>query len=175
MSDRFLPLLMAIELLLKSDLIIGKIPVMRTLKNLKLARRAISPVIATVILVSTAVVISAAMSGFAGSLFSTYSQSPQIKIRDSIFSSSAGTVTVNFVNSGSIPDNLLSVSFPFGATTLTASGTNLSPNPAIIQPNTTTQVVATLTGTMPNPGQHITLTAVTTAGQSYTFTAIVGS
>ena len=144
-------------------------------KTTRRSRRAISPVIATVILVATAVVMSAAMAGFASSLFSTYSQTAQVRIRDTVFSSAGKTVTVNLINSGSVPETLLSVSCPFGATTLSASGANLSPNPAVVQPNTTTQVVATFSGTMPVPGQQVTLTAVTSGGQSYTFIAVVTS
>jgi flagellin-like protein len=52
-------------------------------------RKAISPVIATVILVAVAVVIAAAMAGFAGSLFGTYSQNAQIKISSATFPAAA--------------------------------------------------------------------------------------
>jgi len=142
-------------------------------KDMKRSRKGISPVIATVILVATAVVISAAMAGFAGSLFGSYSQSSQIKFRDATFSNSAKTVTMNFINSGPEPTSLASVSCPFGATTLSASGANLSPNPATLQPNTTTQVVATFSGVMPSPGQQITLTGLTSSGESFTFSVVV--
>ena len=136
-------------------------------------RKAISPVIATVILVAVAVVIAAAMAGFAGSLFGGYSQTAQIRIRDATFSSGGSTVTINLVNSGSAPETLLSVSCPVGATTLTASGAGLNPSPAVLQPNTTTQVVATFTGTMPSAGQQVTITATTSGGQTYTFSTVV--
>jgi flagellin-like protein len=139
----------------------------------KRSRRAISPVIATVILVALSVVIAASLSGFAGSLFGTYSQSPQIKIRDATFSNSGSTVTINFVNAGSAADTVIAVSCPFGGTTLTANGDNLSPSPATIQPNTTTQVVATFSGAMPMVGQQVTLTALTSDGSTQTFSVIV--
>lgn len=171
--------LMALEFLLKPfDKITEMFRLSRTTgvaRNSQKKRRAISPVIATVILVSTAVVISAAMAGFAGSLFSTYSQTSQVKIRDATFSNSAQTVTINFVNAGSASDILTSVSIPFGSTILTATGVDLSPNPAVIQPNTTTPVTATFTGTMPAIGQHITMTAVTAGGGTYTLSVIVGN
>jgi flagellin-like protein len=166
---------MVIELILTAILIVAKMSsTTRYLKNAnKRSRKAISPVIATVILVAVAVVIAAAMAGFAGSLFGSYSQNSQIKIRDATFSSGAKTVTINFVNSGSAPESLLKVLVPFGTTTLNANGTSLAPNPATLQPNTTTQVVATFTGTMPTAGQQITLTAVTSGGQQYTFNTVV--
>ena len=167
-------MLMAFELLLNSIPISGAMHRLTRYSKRRNTRRAISPVIATVILVSTAVVISAAMAGFAGSLFGTYSQSSQIRIRDATFSNSASTVTINFVNSGPSADNLQSVSVPFGATTLTATGTNLSPNPAVLLPNSNSQIVASFSGTMPDVGQRITMTASTTSGQAYTFSVIVG-
>ena len=145
----------------------------RCQRDKKRSRKAISPVIATVILVATAVVISAAMTRFAGSLFGSYSQSSQIRIRDATFSNSAKTVTMNFINSGPEPTSLVSVSCPFGATTLSANGASLSPNPATLQPNTPSQVVATFAGAMPMIGQQVTLTALTASGESFTFTVIV--
>jgi len=167
---------MVIELILTTILTVAKMSSTRYLKNAnKRSRKAISPVIATVILVAVAVVIAAAMAGFAGSLFGSYSQNSQIKIRDATFSSAAKTVTINFVNSGSAPESLLKVLVPFGTSTLNANGTSLAPNPATLQPNTTTQVVATFTGTMPSAGQQITLTAVTSGGQQYTFNVIMSS
>jgi flagellin-like protein len=44
-------------------------------------RKGISPVIATVMLVAVAVVIAAALAGFSGSLFGSYSSGPQVKIQ----------------------------------------------------------------------------------------------
>jgi hypothetical protein len=126
-------------------------------------------------LVAVAVVIAAAMAGFAGSLFTTYSQNAQIKISSATFSNSGKTVTLNFINSGSSPDQLLTVSCPFGATTLSASGANLNPNPATLRPNTTTQVVATFSGAMPGVGQAVTITAVTAAGSSYPISVTVSA
>ena len=168
---------MVIELILTAVIIVAKMSsTTRYLKHANKSRkRAISPVIATVILVAVAVVIAAAMAGFAGSLFGTYSQNSQIKIRDATFSNAGKTVTMNLVNSGSAPESLTSVSVPFGAVTLTASGAGLNPNPAVLQPNTTTQVVATFVGAMPAVGQQITLTAVTSGGQTYTFSVVVSA
>ena len=149
--------------------------VARCTNNRRGSKKGISPVIATVILVAVAVVIAGAMSSFSASLFGSYSQNSQIKIRDATFSSAAKTVTINFVNSGSAPESLLKVLVPFGTSTLNANGTSLAPNPATLQPNTTTQVVATFTGVMPSAGQQITLTAVTSGGQQYTFNTLVTS
>jgi flagellin-like protein len=137
-------------------------------------RKAISPVIATVILVAVAVVIAAAMAGFAGSLFGTYSQTSQIKIRDATFSNANKQITMDLVNSGSSPESLNTVSVPVGAVTLTATGAAIAPS--TLQPNTTTTVVATLSGgAMPAIGQQVTFTAVTSGGQSYTFSVVVSA
>ena len=130
--------------------------------------RAVSPVIATVILVATSVVVAIALASYSGSLFKVYTQTPQVKIVNATFSSSAKTVTIYFSNTGSLGDTLNSVSVPVGATTLTASGSGLNPNPASLQPNSTTKIVATFVGTMPAVGLQVALTTATAAGQQFT-------
>ena len=143
----------------------------RHLKNANKSRKAISPVIATVILVAVAVVIAAAMAGFAGSLFGGYSQTAQIKIRDASFSNSNKTLTMHLINSGSTSETLNGVTVTVGGTTLPiASGL-----PATLQPNTTTTVSVVFTGAMPAVGQQITFTATTSGGQTYTFSTLVVS
>src|SRR3954453_6906754 len=66
----------------------------------------ISPVVATVILVAVAVVIAAALAGFAGSLFGSYSQGPQIKVRSLTIDSTANTGTVTLANAGNQGDSI---------------------------------------------------------------------
>lgn len=74
------------------------------------AKKGISPVIATVILVAVAVVIAAALAGFSSSLFGTYSSAGAAVTVRSITMDVDGEGTVELVNSGNIADELVSIS-----------------------------------------------------------------
>lgn len=74
------------------------------------AKKGISPVIATVILVAVAVVIAAALAGFSSSLFGTYSSAGAAVTVRSITMDVDGAGTVELVNSGNIADELVSIS-----------------------------------------------------------------
>ena len=81
------------------------------------AKKGISPVIATVILVAVAVVIAAALAGFASSLFGSYSSTGSaVTIQQaSVFADGSGQLSVH--NSGNTSDEILSVAidtFPAG-------------------------------------------------------------
>ena len=74
------------------------------------AKKGISPVVATVILVAVAVVIAAALAGFSGSLFSSYSNGPQIKIQSMTVSATGPAVSeLVMSNAGSAADTVLKV------------------------------------------------------------------
>ena len=76
------------------------------------ARKGISPVIATVILVAVAVVIAAALAGFSSSLFGTYSsQGAAVNVK-SIEVHADGSFTLDMVNNGNTRDEVVSVSVP---------------------------------------------------------------
>lgn len=71
-------------------------------------RKGISPVIATVMLVAVAVVIAAALAGFSGSLFGSYSSGPQVKIQ-SISLDTLGAGTIVMSNNGNSDDSVVKV------------------------------------------------------------------
>ena len=94
-------------------------------------KKGISPVIATVILVAVAVVIAAALAGFASSLFGTYSSAGAAVTVKSITMDVTGTGTVELVNSGNVADELVSVSivgFTPVAPTNVADDFSVAPN-----------------------------------------------
>lgn len=98
------------------------------------AKKGISPVIATVILVAVAVVIAAALAGFASSLFGSYSSTGSaVTIQQaSVFDDGTGILSVH--NSGNTSDEILSVAidtYPAVVPAFTA------PNDGIIEPNAT--------------------------------------
>jgi flagellin-like protein len=98
------------------------------------AKKGISPVIATVILVAVAVVIAAALAGFSSSLFGTYSSAGAAVTVSSITMDTTGDGNVVLVNSGNVADTLTSVSIvgfdPDGSPDLVLStSTTLSVSP----------------------------------------------
>ena len=73
-------------------------------------KKGISPVIATVILVAVAVVIAAALAGFASSLFGTYSSAGAAVTVSSVEISAADdTAFITLENNGNTSDELVSV------------------------------------------------------------------
>ncbi|MGH9876223.1 MAG: archaellin/type IV pilin N-terminal domain-containing protein [Nitrososphaerales archaeon] len=83
---------------------------LKTFKNkTSKARKAISPVIATVILVAVAVVIAAALAGFSSSLFGSYSSAGAAVTVKSLTVLHTGSGSVTLVNSGNIADELVSM------------------------------------------------------------------
>jgi flagellin-like protein len=73
------------------------------------AKKGISPVIATVILVAVAVVIAAALAGFSSSLFGTYSSAGAAVTVKSVTVDTTGAGQVELINSGNIADELVSM------------------------------------------------------------------
>jgi len=100
---------MDIMLLLVQIILFGKMSNRYLIKKNK-AKKGISPVIATVILVAVAVVIAAALAGFSSSLFGTYSSAGASVTVKSITMDDVGHGTVVLVNSGNVADELVSVS-----------------------------------------------------------------
>lgn len=137
-------------------------------KNNK-ARKGISPVIATVILVAVAVVIAAALAGFSGSLFSSYSQGPQVKVTAMTLAAD-GAGSIDFSNTGSTADTVSSVAITNHGTVLPAG---MVPTPAVINANANS-VTVTLDGfTTLTAGQQVTATITMQSGASITHSVTV--
>lgn len=114
-----------------------------TRKQFNRAKKGISPVVATVILVAVAVVIAAALAGFSSSLFGTYSSTGAVSIRTMDLTVTTAPDTVDgqmtIVNKGGAADSVLSVAIrpnllatpAPGTTTIVdfAVGTNLAGGP----------------------------------------------
>lgn len=77
--------------------------------NNRRAKKGISPVIATVILVAVSVVIAAALAGFSSSLFGTYSSAGAAVTIKSLTVDANGAGTIELINSGNIADELVSM------------------------------------------------------------------
>ncbi|WP_415281153.1 archaellin/type IV pilin N-terminal domain-containing protein [Candidatus Nitrososphaera sp. FF02] len=103
------------------------------------AKKGISPVIATVILVAVAVVIAAALAGFASSLFGSYSSTGSaVTIQQASVSAADGSGQLSVHNSGNTSDEILSVAID----TFPAGTLDFDPAPdGTVAPNATVDVV----------------------------------
>ncbi len=117
-------------------------------KYINKAKKGISPVVATVILVAVAVVIAAALAGFSGSLFSTYSSTGSVSVR-SLSLTIAGTPpcclngNAIIVNKGGVADLVLDIIIPPSVTT---TGAGSTPTPTLSQGALSATGTATATG-----------------------------
>jgi flagellin-like protein len=138
------------------------------------AKKGISPVIATVILVAVAVVIAAALAGFSSSLFGTYSSAGAAVTVKSITMDKDGVGAIELVNSGNVADELVSVSIV---------GFTPDSNPDFVDPSTDLSVGpngGTMTGSFQigtidsfDEGQVVTIKLNLKSGAQITQSVIV--
>jgi flagellin-like protein len=144
------------------------------------AKKGISPVIATVILVAVAVVIAAALAGFSSSLFGTYSSAGAAVTVKSITMDSAGVGNVVLVNSGNVADKLVSMSVAGLAPVTPSEETNTATGvgaivPLTVYPNSNGEMEAsfTIAGGNFSAGQVVTLKLTLQSGSQLTQSVIV--
>ena len=99
-------------------------------------RLAISPVIASIILIAVTIAIGVAIAGFTFGIFGTYSSTPNIKLESASLHTN-GTLALTFNNVG--PASMSVKSITAGVLTATLTGTtSIPPNSAgIIHANVT--------------------------------------
>jgi flagellin-like protein len=146
------------------------------------AKKGISPVIATVILVAVAVVIAAALAGFSSSLFGTYSSAGAAVTVKAISMDSTGAGTVTLTNGGNVADELTSVSIVGFPPAVESDGTLVFAAPATdfnIPPNggelVATFEIGDITAdpTNFNQGQVVTIRMNLSSGAQITQSVIV--
>ena len=131
------------------------------------ARKGISPVIATVIIVAVAIAISIAVAGWLMGLWGTFGSTESLKVMPNstlVYNSttSTATLTLSVKNVGSKPAQITEVEL-VGVNKWT-SGTNL---PTTVDPGKTATITITgITGV--NPGAQYTIKVYTASGNVYT-------
>jgi len=135
------------------------------------ARKGISPVIATVILVAVAVVIAAALAGFSSSLFGTYSsQGAAVNVKSlTLTDNDDGTAdfVLDMVNNGNTKDTIVSISVPPEA----ATAVNVDIGPHDSADGTTGSLDI---GTSVTTGSTVTVKINMASGTQLTQSVIVG-
>ena len=82
-------------------------------------RKAISPVIATVILIAITLIAAIAIAGFVFGLFGSFTSSAQVTATASCTAGATGTCTVNLSNTGTANTNILSATITYAGKTVT--------------------------------------------------------
>ena len=147
------------------------------------AKKGISPVIATVILVAVAVVIAAALAGFSSSLFGTYaSQGGSIQVKTISVSAQSGVASIELVNGGNVADAVTSVqALPnqpqtaFSSMQLTVGTTTTTPTNSSIPPSGSLSFDADVVngGNSFNDGQTITVKITMQSGLQLTQSVVI--
>lgn len=145
-----------------------------TARNNNKAKKGISPVIATVILVAVAVVIAAALAGFSSSLFGTYSSAGgSVKVETISVSANGGAGSVTLNNSGNTNDDLLSIE-AVGNAAVTGAGITTTDATHPIEPGATQTYDFTSLGTFVQ-GQTITVKMSFQSGTVLTQSVVVSA
>ena len=138
---------------------------------MRLARKGISPVIATVIIVAVAIAISIAVAGWLMGLWSGFGQTESLKIfPDSYIDVATGTLVLNVQNVGGSTARIYKIEvsgteIPSANITQPAGG-----YPITIDPGTKITIQANVQGINPAAGVAYTVTIYTEAGNVYTGT-----
>ena len=81
-------------------------------------RKAISPVIATVILIAITLIAAIAIAGFVFGLFGSFTSNAQVTATASCTAGASGTCTVNLSNTGTANTNVLSATITYAGKTV---------------------------------------------------------
>ena len=86
-------------------------------------RRAISPVIATVILIAITLIAAIAIAGFVFGLFGSFTSTAQISATSAVITGSTLVGTITFQNTGAANGAVNTISLTYGGKTCTVSAT----------------------------------------------------
>jgi archaeal type IV pilus assembly protein PilA len=136
---------------------------MRKMRKLQHNAKALSPVVASIILIAVTVAVSIAVAAWMGGLSTGFMQTEQASITNVAFSGT-NTITVTVANSGSNNVTISSATIN-GVTATVASGSNVVANTA------SNSVVLTMTGTW-TAGNTYQIKLVSAKGTAYSYSAV---
>jgi len=139
----------------------GKEPKM---KKLLKSKKALSPVVAAIILIAVTVAVSIAVAAWMGSLTFTFMETEELKITTGNLNSTGNIITLYVVNSGSQDITLSAATVTGGGETETITLTNS------ITAGDSATVTITLTGDVTlTAGTSYTVELVTSKGNVFTY------
>ncbi len=135
---------------------------------MRLARRGISPVIATVIIVAVAIAISIAVAGWLMGLWGGFGQTESLKVfPDSYIDVATGTLVLNVQNVGGSTARIYKIE----VSGVEIPAANVTPTyPITIEAGQKITITADVSGINPAAGVAYTVTIYTEAGNVYTGT-----
>ena len=143
----------------------GKEPKM---KKLLKSKKALSPVVAAIILIAVTVAVSIAVAAWMGSMTFTFMETEQLTITSVTFNNVAGlntdTITVNVQNTGTT-DIVLTTTATVTGNNVTAAATT----EATVTAGTTGQFTVTLTGGLID-GSSYKIELLSTKGNKFAYT-----
>jgi flagellin-like protein len=136
------------------------------MKKLLKSKKALSPVIAAIILIAVTVAVSIAVAVWMGSLSFNFMNTEQLSITDVAFTGSGATIDVTVLNTGTTDVTIASVSVTgYNVTGGTITG------PVIIGEGTSGTVQISVTGVGWDAGNLYDVELVSTKGNRFTYTA----
>jgi flagellin-like protein len=140
------------------------------MKKLLKSKKALSPVVAAIILIAVTVAVSIAVAAWMGSLTFTFMETEELKITSIEFTSSVAlandTITVNVLNTGTTDISIVA--------TVTVSGygvTGGATTPATVPKGDTEQFVIDLTGSeVWSNGMSYNVELLSSKGNKFTYT-----
>jgi flagellin-like protein len=125
------------------------------------SRKALSPVVASIILIAVTVAVSIAVAAWMGALTFNFMATEQIKITNLQFTNAGATVNVTMQNTGTNPVTVTEIHVNNNATNLLSAQFTIPAN---------TLIVANVTSTWVNGAQY-EVEARTAKGSQFTYTA----
>ena len=134
-------------------------------------RKAISPVIATVILIAITLIAAIAIAGFVFGLFGSFTSTAQISATSAVMTGSTRGGTITFQNTGAANGAINSISLTYGGQTCTLSATGL---PQTVTAGSTAAITVAAGGciTAAVGGQQFTGAAALSNGGQATFAGV---
>lgn len=133
-------------------------------------RKAISPVIATVILIAITLIAAIAIAGFVFGLFGSFTSTAQISVTTAALTSTSGPAgKITFQNTGAANGAVNSITLTYGGQTCTPTVATL-PLTVVAGSSAFVTVSATGCGTAPAAGQQFTGSASLSNGGVASFT-----
>jgi flagellin-like protein len=139
------------------------------MRKLLKSKKALSPVVAAIILIAVTVAVSIAVAAWMGSLTFTFMETEEMTITTAKFNTARTGINMTVLNSGTT-DIILT------AVTITGQGMTGSPaivgSPQTISPTGATQAVNINVGATAVAGNSYLVELVSTKGNKYTYTVV---
>jgi len=142
---------------------------MKTLRKIRKNAKALSPVVASIILIAVTVAVSIAVAAWMGALTVGFMATEELKIHSMTFNVSGGTITVIANNTGTSPVTINEV----WVNNVRQSSVAFTPSSGTADANKGLQIVVTYAGL--TNGSNYQVKLVSAKGNTFMYTAVAPS